>query len=355
LQFTAYLSTMSTRFITGNSILAVPLDRPERLFSGNGSTLKKDWLALAALWHPDRNASEPDAGKVLQHINALYQAALHKFALGEWEGGGVLELPARGGGKRELCYLQRRRFELGERIIGETFAAYTVEMAYRELYDAALRTIGTFRYADDAMKKEFSRALPRCGETVETADRLILIEERNPDLAALDDLIEFLGGRLEAKHAAWIVSGLLNLTCYLEWAGLMHGAIAPDTVFVSPRHHSVALLGGWWYAVPAGAKLRALPQRTLNAVPSIIGGAKRAASAVDSELVRQVAREMLGDPGGTKLLHDESVPRPFRQWIAHPPAEPAYADYCTWEKAREASFGARKFAGVPAEAGDIYC
>jgi hypothetical protein len=345
---------MSTQFNTVDAILAVPLDRPERLFSGNGSTLKKDWLVLAALWHPDRNTSEPRAGKVLQHINALYQAALHKFALGEWEGGGVLELPASGGGKRELRYLQRRRFELGERIIGEAFVAYAVEKAYRELYVAALHTIGGFRHADDAMRKEFSCALPRRGETMETADRLILIEERKSDLVALDDLIEFLGGRVEAKHAAWIVSGLLNLACYLEWAGLMHGAIAPDTVFVSPRHHSVALLGGWWYAVPAEAKLRALPQATLNALPPIVKDAKRAACALDSELIRQLARDILGDPRGTKLLRDESVPRPLRQWIAHPPAGSAYLDYCIWEKAREASFGARKFAGVTAEAGDIY-
>lgn len=345
---------MDSHFTTADAILGVPLDRPERLFAGDGNTLKRDWLALAAVWHPDRNISDPQAGKVLQHINALYQAALNQLASGTWEGGGVLELPASAPGLRELRYLQRRDFELGERFIGETFVAYAVEKAYRELYEAALRLIGGFRYADDAMKKEFSSALPRCEATVETAGRLILIEERKPDMVALDNLIEFLGGRLEAKHAAWIVSGLLNLACYLEWAGLMHGAIAPDTVFVSPTRHSVALFGGWWYAVPTGAKLQALPHRTLNAVPPIVKEAKRAACAVDSELIRQLARDMLGDSGGTKLLRDKGVPLPFRQWIAHPPAESAYADYCNWEKAREASFGARKFAGAPAEAGDIY-
>jgi hypothetical protein len=349
-----YLVTMSNQFTTAEAILSVPLDRPERLFAGNGSTLKKDWLALAAVWHPDRNISEAQAGRVLQHINVLYLAALNKLSSGMWEGGGVLALPVSAARPRELRYLQMRSFELGKRYIGETFAAYAVGNAYRELYDAALRTIGGFRYAGNAMRKEISRTLPVCEESTEAKDRLILVVNRKPDLVALDDLIDHLGGRLEARHAAWIVSGLMNLACYLEWAGLMHGAIAPSTVFVSPNDRSVALLGGWWYAAPAGAKLRALPQRTLDALPPVVKDAKRAACAVDGELIRLLARDMLGDPGGTKLLRDESVPRPFRQWIAHPPAGSAYDDYRSWEKAREASFGARKFAGVPAGAGEIY-
>ena len=334
---------MNSALTAAEAILAIPLDKPERLFAARGGTVKKEWHALAALWHPDRNPLEPRACEVLQHINVLHQAALQKLAAGRWEGSGVLRLR-----DRDLAYQQKRRFELGEVYIGKAFAAYALEKAYRNLFEACLRTIGGFRYADEGMKKEVSRALPRLVEVEETADRLILIVRRRPDMVALASLIDHFGGRLEAKHAAWIVSGLLNLACYLEWAGLMHGAIEPDTVFVSPRHHTVALLGCWWYAAPAGAKLRALPQRTLDAVPPIVAGAKRAACAVDGELIRQLAREMLGDPGGTKLLRDGSVPRPFAQWIAHPPASPAYADYCNWEKAREASFGARKFARVPA-------
>ncbi len=345
--YACYNEPMKKSVPTAEAILAVPLDKPERLFSGGGA-IKKEWHGLAALWHPDRNP-EPRAAGVLQHINMLYQIALQKLASGQWEGAGVLELP-----DRTLPYLRMLRFELGERYIGETFVAYALEKANRPLFDSALRTAAGFRYADEAMKKEVSCTLPRQEAVAETADRLVLVVKRKPDMVALGDLLDHAAGRLEARHAAWIVSGLMNIACYLEWAGLMHGAIAADTAFVSPRYHTVALLGGWWYAAPAGAKLLALPQRTLDAVPPMVADAKRAACAVDSELIRQLAREMLGDPGGTKLLRDGSVPRPFAQWIAHPPADSAQADYRNWEKAREASFGARKFAGVPAEAGDIY-
>ena len=292
--------------------------------------------------HPDCNLPQPCADEVRQAIVAPYRPAIEKLASGAWEGHGVLTVRQNGGTQRELRYLRMRRFELGECYIGETFVAYALEKANRDLFDAAVRTIGSFRYADDAMKREASRALPQVQAVAETADRLVLILHRNADMVMLGDLIGHFGGRLDPKHAAWVISGLVNLGCYLEWAGLMHGAIAPDTVFVSPKHHSVALLGGWWYAMRVNEKLRALPQRSLDALPPIAADAKRAACAVDSELIRLLGREMLGDPAGTKLLHDRSIPAAFAQWTAHPPANSAFADYCSWEKACEASFGRRK-------------
>ncbi len=339
---------------TAEAILSVPLDQPERLFAYESDGLKQEWRTLATLWHPDRNPPQPRANQVFQHINALYKAALEKLAAGDWEGHGVLTIPGDGGGQRELRYLRMRRFELGECYIGESFVAYALEKSNRDLFDAAVWTLGGFRYADDTMKREVSRGLPQVERVAETADRLVLVLRREADMVMLGDLIAHLGGRLDPKHAAWVVSGLASLACYLEWAGLMHGAIAPDTVFVSPKHHSIALIGGWWYATPAGEKLRALPQRSLDASPAIVADAKRAACAVDGELIRQTAREMLGDPGGTKLLRDKTIPAAFARYIAHPPVSSAFADYCNWEKAREASFGARKFVELPVKAGDIY-
>lgn len=345
---------MSHTHTTADTILAVPLDRPERLFRGDGSALRREWHALAARWHPDRNPAEPRATQVLQHINALYDAAQHKLANGLWEGSGVLTLHGADGRTHELRYLRMRGFELGEAYIGATFVAYAVEKAYRDLFDAALRTIDGFRYADAAMQTEVSRALPQREAVIETAERLVLVVRRKADTVALSDLLDHLGGRIDAKHAAWIVSGLASLACYLEWANLMHGAIAPDTVFVSPKGHSIALLGGWWYAAPAGTKLTALPQRTAEALPPVVMSRKRAACAIDGELIRQLAREALGDAGGTKLLRDKSVPAAFAQWIAHPPGGSAFDDYQRWEKAREASFGRRKFIELPVKPGDIY-
>ena len=170
---------MNKFLTTAEAILAVPLDQPEKLFAYNSETLKRDWHRLAALWHPDRNHLEPRAQEVLQHINVLYDTALQKIASGQWEGHGVLTLPEDGSGsQRDLPYLRMRRFELGECYVGETFVAYALEKANRDLFDAAIRTLDGFRYADDAIKREVSRALPQAEAMTETANRLVLVLHR---------------------------------------------------------------------------------------------------------------------------------------------------------------------------------
>ena len=59
--------------------------------------------------------------------------------------------------------------------------------------------------------------------------------------------------------------------------------------------------------------------------------------------MRLTVREALGDPAGTRLAADRALPRPFADWLLLPSAGDAQADYAGWEKAREASFGPRRF------------
>ena len=176
-----HTSPMNRFLTTAEAILAVPLDQPEKLFAYNSETLKRDWHRLAALWHPDRNHLEPRAQEVLQHINVLYDTALQKIASGQWEGHGVLTLPEDGSGsQRDLPYLRMRRFELGECYVGETFVAYALEKANRDLFDAAIRTLDGFRYADDAMKREVSRALPQAEQQALPAPVEVHVLEPDP-------------------------------------------------------------------------------------------------------------------------------------------------------------------------------
>src|SRR5258707_10974722 len=134
----------------------------------------------------------------------------------------------------------------------------------------------------------------------------------------------------------------------------MHGGIGPHSVFLSPKAHSVALLGGWWYATPIGAKLAALPERALRVLPPVVADSKIAAGAIDLELIRLTGREMLADPSGVKLLREARVPKPFATWLNHPPAANAFADYQSWEAARDAGFGPRRFVELGIDPDAVY-
>jgi hypothetical protein len=122
-------------------------------------------------------------------------------------------------------------------------------------------------------------------------------------------------------------------------------------VFVSPAHHAVAALGGWWYATPAGARLKALPSRTLGIAPSGVVRCKTADPRVDLDLIRALGREMLGLPRGAAPA---AVPVPLETWLGLASNGSAGADYASWRRVLVEAFGARRFTPLNVGPDDVY-
>ena len=59
---------------SATEILAIPLDRPERLFKPDDAAITRLRKDLAKVWHPDRNRG-PEAADVFHHINRLADSA----------------------------------------------------------------------------------------------------------------------------------------------------------------------------------------------------------------------------------------------------------------------------------------
>ncbi len=343
--------------LTAAQLLAIR--EPERLFTGEDSALKKEYRRLAFLWHPDR-CSDEFAREVLPHINGLYQSAREKLDKGNWEIVGMLSLTDTTGKEYRFRFRRRRPFELGEMLIGDSIVTYLVDAGHKAFFDNAVRWIGNFVYASDDMKKETARYLPRMKKIFEAQDgRFVMVLEKDPDLLLLRDVLEHyvaLGLPAEwPRHVAWIQSTLHNLCCYLEYAGLTHNDISPDTYFISPLQHIGALLGGWWYAERAGEKLAGVTSRTFNLMPLDVKADKIADPRVDLELVRSVGRELLGDISGMKFLTTRPAPEPMLAWLRHPTTGSARNDYRLWrEKVLIDSLGPRRFVDLKLKADDLY-
>lgn len=336
------------------AILRIPPANPELLFSGEAAAVHQLYHRLAAQWHPDRN-SNPRATEVFQRIVTLYTAAKEQIASGRWlAAAGETLLTARDGRQYRIRHFARRPFELGELLLGNTIAAFVVGADSADLYGNALKILRVRHFASDEMRAEIQPSLPEIQAAVEGPDRCALILERPADMVLLADLAGHLGGTVPAVHVAWILSSLYNLACWLEWAQLSHNAIGLDTVFVSPARHTVALLGGWWYATRIGERLRALPARTVDCIPSDIVRVKVAEPRCNLELIRLTGRELLGDPSGVRLIRDPSVPRPLGSWLSHPSSGSAIADYGLWRDVIVSSFGARRFSRLDVTPEQIY-
>ncbi|HJQ58985.1 MAG TPA: J domain-containing protein [Vineibacter sp.] len=331
--------------LTATDLLGIPANEPERLFAPDRAAVDRAYRALAAIWHPDRNATAP-AIPVFQHLTALREAALARLADGEWHEPGRLTLTGRDGRAWRLRHRRRRAFELGDLYVAGSVAAWLVDPAHADLVDRAVRQIGTFRFGDDAMRGAISRYLPVMAHQVDTKRRRAVVVHKPADMILLADLLEHVGGRLDPRHVAWILSELYCFACWMAWAGLTHNALAADTLFVSPEHHAVAVLGGWWYATPAGARLAALSARSAALAAADIIRRKIADFRLDLDLIRALGRDLLGDAPG--------VPAALATWLALASNGSAQDDYAQWQQVLTDAFGSRRFTPLNVRPEDVY-
>ena len=338
--------------LTAAQVLSIPLSEPERLFTGNVDKAKEEWRQLTGFWHPDRN-NDAEANDVCMHVNTLYDLAVSKLANDSWKIPGIFEFKTTNGLQFKLRYKKHRKFELGDVYIAEKLVAYVVDKANEDFYREAKRRLSSFKFANAKMKDEVLRYLPVISKEEVTQDSFIMLIEKTPDVFCLADVLQAAGGKLDPKHIAWITSSLLNIACYFKYAGITHNDISTETVFVSPKHHSVMLLGGWWYSRPVDQKLIGLPARTVNVCdPALVSVAEH---ALDIELIKLTGREALGDASGSALLREKVVPAPMLTWLRTFGTDKVFEEYKLWhDKVLKESFGPRKFIKLDISADEVY-
>jgi hypothetical protein len=339
--------------LTAAQILAIGPTEPERLFSADPDRIRHEFAALAKIWHPDRNGSS-QARDVLQHVVALYDAAKRKFAMGEWFARGVIRIDTVTGKSFALKVKRCHEFELGVMAVAGNRVAFLVEKKHVVLFKSGLRRINEIRYPDAGVRGDLARFMPHVQGVYETATHHVAMITKTEDVVLLKDLLVHLGGQLPPKHAAWVVSSLLNLACFFEVTSLTHNAISPETIFVSTKYHAAYLLGGWWYAAPSGGRIEFLPQATYDIMPRSIATRKRADIRLDLESIRAVGRTILGDPTGLELTRRKDIPKPMANFLRLPSSDSAIEDYQAWGQVLEDSFGPRRFIEPPISSNDVY-
>ena len=329
--------------LSADDILDIPEDAPERLYSG-ADAAEKEARRLEQKWHPDR-CQAPRATDVFDRLRKLQAAAKRKIAEGTWETPGLLSIRSTAGAHFELRYSRKVALEVGTMFVGRNVVAFDIPHDNLDLLEDGERQVARLSYANDAMRKEFSRYFPEVVKKVETATGALLVLKKAPGELLLQDVLEFYKGKMPAAHVAWVISRLLNMACYLELQGkVAHNAIGPDTVFISPAEHTAHLYGGWWFATPLGAKMKAASQRLMLCAPPSVLQNKVGDTRTDMEMIQALGRELLGDPTGARLAKDASVPAALVDWLQLSTHQSAVATYKDWQsRVLIEAFGPRKF------------
>jgi hypothetical protein len=328
------------------------IKKPEILFSKDN--IKAEFRALALKWHPDK-CKDPRCSDVFSHISILYNLGLQKIEKDYWNTFGLLEITSIEGKKFNIRYKSMIPFELGVMYVGDTVVAFSVSKSHKLLYKSFLDNIHKLGYTSDKMKAEFSRYLPNIQAEVETTDNLILVLKKTPDVLPLSVVLNYFDGVIDPKGVAWIVSSLHNIHCFLQFNGISHNNIDLNTYFVSPENHSGLLLGGWWYTAGIGKPLKSVPTKTYEYMSVKSRNNKTADIGVDGELIRSLARKLLGDETGITLASKYKVPQDFVSWIRLSGSKKAVDDYKTWRnKVVVSAFGERRFTKMDINITDAY-
>lgn len=333
--------------LSSEQILAIA--QPELLF-GSPDKMPDIYRELARTWHPDLSSGDK---QVFQHIVALHDQAKHLVSTNTWQTPGELSFDSNGK-SYALRYFKSFDFELGKVYLSDTRVTYVIHNEFTDLAQNAIKIITALRFPDKATQDVMFRYLPVIKGVYQTADNIIVMIDKPADLIRMRDLLDHLGGAIDPKHVAWMVSRMLNHTSYLEWAALSHNDLSLDTLFICPEQHTVCVLGGWWYATRVGDRLSALPQRTINHAPNEVITSKKASLLTDAELIRLTGRELLGNANGVHLTKT-NIPPPMVNWLRLASSGSPMKDYAEWrEKILMGSFGPRKFVKLLVTTSEVY-
>ena len=320
--------------ITGTEILKIT--KFGDLFSKIG--LKAEFRVLAKRFHPDISKDDP---KIFTHISFLYETAINALEKGlPWESSTYII-----NGKRYTFGKQATHpFELGTICIDEDSITYIFDPTHKEFFENILNSLKQLIYNDDKMKQEFSRYVPGAI----TYDSLVFSVPKNKDTLFLPDVFKYFNHKIDPRHVCWMISRLLSITCFLGHIGQVHNGITLNNLLIDPNHHSVLLLGGWWYSVPNGAKLKGCSEEVFNLMSIHTKADKLARRATDIESVKAIGRKLLtaGHPNPLHIKKDSTIPAPISDFLLSGYSGSPKREFEKWGDALTAAFGPRKWVDL---------
>ncbi|AET68102.1 DnaJ-class molecular chaperone with C-terminal Zn finger domain [Desulfosporosinus orientis DSM 765] len=315
------------------------------LYSNDPVKAKEEYRLLVQKYHPDRS-KEARAEDVFRKIRDLYAQAESLFVSGQWEESNVREFKTKEGKYKRLKFIKEFPFELGVQYVASSVVVYVLEAEHKKYFDNALQRVSSLRYENKAMEDEFKRYFPEFMDKFETAaGEWVLVIKKTKDFVRLQDLLNYYQGKIEPRHAAWMLSRLGSICCFLDYNGLAHNGISLENCFVSPENHSIALLGGWWYCVGQGEKMLGTQKQIYDVMGPLIKTNKAGCITTDLESIKLMGRE---------LLNKAQVPDSYQAWLEKGSADSARKEFVGWNTALRNSYGPRKFISMEVGEKEVY-
>jgi hypothetical protein len=324
------------------------------IFSNDKTKIKSEYKELSKRWHPDLNGNSEQSNKAMSTINIFYAKALELLEKHEWEKSNYTLLKTIDKKTFEINYKSVFDFELGKFYVCDKAIVFLVGKKFSSLYENYKRTIKNLKYPSDKMKEEIERFIPKIILEFETIDYYVMKIEKEDSTFSLIDVHRFYNNQIPDKHVAWILSRLYNLVCFLDYNKISHNALTIESLFVNPEHHGIFLYGGWWFSCPLGTQLRSVPKKVYNTMPYQSKSTAVADRRIDLETIRMVARQLLGDEYGAKILGNREIPQVIKDWVLGKSGKTALGEYQLWDETLNEAYGKRVFIKMDINRTNLY-
>lgn len=289
--------------------------KPEDLFKETDpKKRKKEYLAYVKKIHPDLGFPE----EIMHKLTELYEGKKDsKIELYEI-------IVQKGGKEHKYKVLEKMSFELGEFWVGKNNLTYIIKKEHKTFYENAIEKINSITYPSDRMKEQNEKFMPKIKAGFETKNGDYVLQLHKTEDVFRLGRIKMKKGNFEAKHAAWVITRLLNIKMILDFNGLVHNGITLDNCYCSPQHHSIILNGGWWYTTKVGAKMTGTTSEVLQVMSVETKTKKQSSHQTDLNAIKDVGRRLVGGSYN-------KFPKAAKEWFLKAESEPfdAYED---WEK-----------------------
>lgn len=316
------------------------------LFSNNAIKIKEEYKALVKIWHPDVNKTL-NSSCVLSKINMLYEQALELIKNNQWEKTGLIQLCTINNKILNIEFISYVDFELGKIYICDDYIIYLFDYDKQEFYKNMLERISKLKFYDKSMQNEFKESLPNVLSYyyLKNGSYCIIIKKSH-DVFMLSDVLRYYKNDFDDRHAAWIISRLLNLECYFEFSGIVHNGINIHNCFICPKNHRVFIYGGFWYMTNINEKMLGVSKEIFNVMPIHTKNTKCSSTASDLESIKLLGRILL-----KKNTH---VPLSFKKWLENGCLNTAIEELERWDNTIIKAYGRRKFIKMDITKNDIY-
>ena len=326
------------------------IDKPGDLFDRNIIECKKKYKELIKEYHPDSKNGDTT---VFEHITKLYEKAIGLLSNGLWEKSRYVEFKTSQNKTIMIEYQDLFLFELGTCYVCKTHIIYLLKSDKEKYYKNYIEKTKKLKYENNDMEKVFKICMPdiQTYGKLKTGEYYIVLK-KTKDVFPLKNVLNYYK-EIPDRHIAWILSRLSSIACFIQYNHLVHNGINIENCFISPKYHSILLLGGWCYTTKENEKLIGTTKEIYDLMPIKEKTKKISTIETDLESIKAIGRKLTGDEDYQKML-DKNLPKPIFNFLTKGSSHSAFTEMEEWDKSLLKAYGERKFIPLYIDEKQIY-